>query len=177
MQKKIPGFLITLALLFSSNVFSQTAEKSNHPLLDKYYPGAKKDTSKTMPMPNQVTGIKPEPAITGQSVINKSTNATVKAAEVKALPVVTDTATDNKSDNKVIPLAQGNLKSEIKPVTAVTDTTLSKSNPILQVTVQKVQPKSPSTPYIDTRLGSSTPQYDTWQKNNNGAGSVTTSPK
>jgi hypothetical protein len=35
----------------------------------------------------------------------------------------------------------------------------------------------PSQSLYDTRLGSSTPQYDTWVKNNNGAGSVTTSPK
>lgn len=31
--------------------------------------------------------------------------------------------------------------------------------------------------YMDTRLGSSTKQYDTYEKNNYGAGSVTTSPK
>jgi hypothetical protein len=30
---------------------------------------------------------------------------------------------------------------------------------------------------MDTRLGSSSPQFNTWEKNNNGAGSVTTSPK
>ncbi|MGH2649421.1 MAG: hypothetical protein ACRDE8_17705 [Ginsengibacter sp.] len=176
MQNKIPC-LVTFALLFSSNVFSQAAEKSNHPLLDKYYPQANKDTTKAVPMPGQVTGIKSNTGVTDQSVINKSTNATVKASEIKPLPVVTDTTANDKLNNKTIPLSKTNLISEIKPVTAVTDTTLTKSNTTLQVTVQKAQARPPSTPYIDTRLGSSTPQYDTWEKNNNGAGSVTTSPK
>jgi hypothetical protein len=46
------------------------------------------------------------------------------------------------------------------------------------IPVQKAIPQQvPSEIYRDTRLGSSTPQYDTWKKNNNGAGSVTTHSK
>ena len=37
--------------------------------------------------------------------------------------------------------------------------------------------KSTSKIYRDTRLGSSEPQYNTYKKNDNGAGAVTTSPK
>lgn len=37
--------------------------------------------------------------------------------------------------------------------------------------------KSTSKIYRDTRLGSSEPQYNTYKKNDKGAGAVTTSPK
>ncbi len=37
--------------------------------------------------------------------------------------------------------------------------------------------KDTSKIYRDTRLGSSEPQYNTYKKNKNGAGAVTTSPK
>jgi len=54
-------------------------------------------------------------------------------------------------------------------------TTVTVQAPAQKIQVQPTQP--PPSPYMDTRLGSSTKQYDTWEKNNNGAGSVTTSPK
>ncbi len=40
-----------------------------------------------------------------------------------------------------------------------------------------IKPKTTSKIYRDTRLGSSEPQYNTYKKNDNGAGAVTTSPK
>jgi hypothetical protein len=63
---------------------------------------------------------------------------------------------------------------------AISDTTAinKPSTVVVPPPAQKVYtPPPPSPPLMDTRLGSSTKQYDTWEKNNNGAGSVTTSPK
>ena len=59
--------------------------------------------------------------------------------------------------------------SNIKPVGTIT----YQEKPQQQVQARPEQKGI----YRDTRLGSSTKQYDTYEKNNNGAGSVTTSPK
>ena len=42
---------------------------------------------------------------------------------------------------------------------------------------KKTIAKAPHKIYFDTRKGSSSPLYNTWRKNANGAGAVTTSPK
>jgi hypothetical protein len=63
-------------------------------------------------------------------------------------------------------------------LTATTTPLANRASAVIsQIVPAKAQTQAPSTPYNDTRLGSSSPLYDTWEKNNNGAGSVTTSPK
>ena len=76
------------------------------------------------------------------------------------------------------------LTTEHAATTTLVTTTIPKDTKTITVTAHApIPPKAPpsytppSPPYIDTRLGSSTKAYDTWEKNNNGAGSVTTSPK
>ena len=51
----------------------------------------------------------------------------------------------------------------------------TKTSPV-PVTPAPVQQTPENTIYRDTRLGSSSPLYNTYEKNNNGAGSVTTNP-
>ena len=145
MQYKISLLLVTLIVLFSLQDFAQTTPKSEHPLLDKYYPRPKADTPKTVATPiKSVPETKPAPLVTAPSVV------TSPAAVVTAPAMATVTAPVNKP---------------------ATDTT---RNPVQK----KVQTQPvPGHPYRDTRLGSSTSAYDTYEKNNNGAGSVTTSPK
>lgn len=157
MQNKRLKLLITFVALFSLQGFSQTTEKSAHPLLDKYYPQKQAvDTNKTVT--NQIAPIQGTKPIAA----TKIAPGTTPVLEAKTTPETTPVA-------------------ETKPVPAVTDTTaINKpiTTPVPMVPVQKkVQPKPAGTPYNENRLGSSTPQYDTWEKNNNGAGSVTTSPK
>jgi hypothetical protein len=169
MQIKMIKLFVAFVILFSSQGFSQAAEKSAHPLLDKYYPQQQRDTTKNiapqinpepvtenLPQTKPVTGIK-----TGSA--NKSMSATKLISNTKPALVATDTSVISE------------------PVVVATDTTVVNKPVVVAaapVPVQKkIQPKPASTPYIDTRLGSSTPAYDTWEKNNNGAGSVTTSPK
>lgn len=149
MQTKILKLFVTFIVLFSLKGFSQTTEKSKHPLLDKYYPQKQNDTSTTV------------------------------TTQTKPIPVVTNTSAINKAANTTVPLSATKLISETKPASAVTDTTAinKPANTIVPVPVQKVKISPAAIPYNLNRLGSSTPAYDTWEKNNNGAGSVTTSPK
>lgn len=151
MQNKIIKLLLTFVVLFSLQGFSQTTKKSNHPLLDKYYPQKQgTDTNKTI-----ITQVNPLPETKPAPIVNTApavtiTPATTTVHAVTTAPAVTIIHTVNK------------------PVTVTTP-----------VPVQnKVQTQSAPAPlYMDTRLGSSSKLYDTWEKNNNGAGSVTTSPK
>jgi len=144
MQYKISLLLVTLIVLFSLQDFAQTTPKSEHPLLDKYYPRPKADTPKTVATPiKSVPETKPAPAVVTVPAVTAPAVVTSPAAVVTA-PVVNKPVTDTTRD----PIQK---KVQTQPV--------------------------PGHPYRDTRLGSSTSAYDTYEKNNNGAGSVTTSPK
>ncbi len=163
MQAKILKLFVTFFVLFSLQGFSQTTEKSNHPLLDKYYPRQQNaDTSKT---------------ITTQT---KAVHETNQVSKAKPVPAVTDKPAIDKSNITSVPLSETKPISETKPTPAVADSTAinKPTNSTIPVPETKKAPAQPSaTPYMDTRLGSSSPLYDTWEKNKNGAGSVTTSPK
>ena len=160
MQNKIITLAIAFVVLFSLHGFCQTTEKSKHPLLDKYYPQKQEviDTAKTVPAQNPVAETRPAPAIT-----------TTPLPAVKTTPVMTSVTTPAMASTNIPTIT-----------TQATDTSNAVSKPTVVIVpppVQKVQTSPPSPPYMDTRLGSSTKQYDTWEKNANGAGSVTTSPK
>lgn len=140
-----------LLVLFSLNGFSQTTEKSAHPLLDKYYPRPHTDTPKTVtPEVKPVTQTEP-----------------VTAAPAVPVPAAA-TAIQTPAPQVTPAAAQAKVTQPVPANKAIADT----------VTVHKVQPQLPSTPpFRSTRLGSSSKLYDTWEKNSNGAGSVTTNPK
>ena len=161
-------FITAFVILFSLKGFSQTTSKSNHPLLDKYYPQKQTDTVKNIP-----PQINPTP-VTENSAAPQTPSLSPPVAETKTVTGIT-TAKENNS------VSGTTLISNTKPALVATDT-IAISKPV-NVTItapvqKKIQPVTPvSPPYNDNRLGSSTPAYDTWEKNNNGAGSVTTSPK
>jgi hypothetical protein len=181
MQNRIIALLIMFVVLFSLPGFSQTAEKSEHPLLDKYYPQKQHDdTNKTItnqikPVPQtkpsstvtNIAGLKTKPvAIT--TTIPADTLTTIPGVTTTTVPSVTTTSSVTTTPDVTTIAAPTTTPVVNKPDTVTA-----------RIPVQeKVQPqRAPSHPYIDTRLGSSTQQYDTWEKNSNGAGSVTTSPK
>ena len=144
-------------VFFSLHGFSQATEKSEHPLLDKYYPRAQVvDTNKTV----------------GTQITSSSQTKPISAASINTNPktlIVTTTPADTTTRSvETIPSMTKQSKL-ISTTTVNTPATVAREVP--------VQTAPPAAPYRDTRLGSSTPQYDTWQKNANGAGSVTTSPK
>jgi hypothetical protein len=181
MQHKIITLTLTFVLLFSLQGFSQVTEKSKHPLLDKYYP-RNTDTSKAV-----ITQINPEPE-TKPATVPTITTTVVPAAP--ATPVITTTGAPAKPTAPVMPATSepADVPTVIssattptvtaKPAMTTTTTTINKPTIVApQIPTQKISSQPPPPPYRDTRLGSSTKQYDTWEKNNNGAGSVTTSPK
>ena len=149
--------LLILTVFFSLHGFSQATDPTEHPLLDKYYPRAQVvDTNKTVG--TQITSSSQTKPVPGTS-INTSP---------KRLVVTTVAADTTTRSAETIP------SMTTKP--AITTTTVV-NTPATIVRIVPVQQAPPSQPYIDRRLGSSTPQYDTWEKNANGAGAVTTSPK
>lgn len=181
---KIIAVLVIFVVLFSLQGFSQTTEKSEHPLLDKYYPQMqrpKPDTNKAIT--NQikpVPQIKSAPAVTNISApaAKPVVTATIIPADTTSTaPVVTTTTVPSITTASAIT----NTNADVITVSALTPKpVINKEDTVTaKMPVQQIAPPQhpPTQPYMDTRLGSSTPQYDTWEKNNNGAGSVTTSPK
>ena len=162
-------FVTSFCLLYALSGFAQTTPQSEHPLLDKYYPRKQADTVK-----NSTTQINQQPV----------TKPVVEAKTMPATKPVTLPA-------PVIPAPAPEPVVEKKPVAIMPDTTatakLQDTNKPLNVSKPAVTaitapapakaPQATGTPYNSSQLGSSTPRYDTWEKNNNGAGSVTTSPK
>lgn len=167
MQNKIIKLLVIFVVLFSLQGFSQTTEKSSHPLLDKYYPRKQNiDTNKTVP-----TQVNPIPETTTSPAITTQPAAitTTVPAETKIPAISTTTPLTTN------PIVTTNPVVTPIPVAEKPDTIAAKIPSAQKI----IQPQSapPPPPYMDTRLGSSSKLYDTWEKNNNGAGTVTTSPK
>lgn len=201
MNFRVRIFFIVFLSLFFSRAFSQATDKSEHPLLDKYYPQPKKDTPKTV----LNAPVNPPETITTAAVPAKPVVNTPPAAVVRPItpPVVKPIVKSSPSVPQLPAATSSPVQAPPPPPTvtpeittpistsgtviknapSITDTTsvikpsASGARPLAKVQ-EVVQPHSPAPPiYMDTRLGSSTPQYDTYEKNNYGAGSVTTSPK
>jgi len=162
MNLKILSLVVILIGLFSLPGFCQTTEKSTHPLLDKYYPSKKKAESE-----NIITNW---PKAEAEPVV---------VAPAKTTQPVAETPTISKVPTAIVP-PETKVASDAAPVQVATDSVavIKPTNPIPAPVVQKkIVAKPQSTPYRDTRLGSSSNLYRTWETNNNGAGSVTTGSK
>lgn len=150
--------IIIFLILFSLQGFSQVTEPSSHPKLDKYYPQKKKVEAnniapvQTQPMPQA----EPMPEIKSE---------TKPLSKIEAIP-------------ETKPISEVTTAPEPNPISEKT-TTPAAATPSNSVPVRKeIQSQPlPSSPYRSTRLGSSSQLYNTYEKNSNGAGSVTTSPK
>ncbi|MDQ6845442.1 MAG: hypothetical protein M3Z92_14005 [Bacteroidota bacterium] len=191
MQHKILKLFIPFIMLFSLQGYSQTTKESKHPLLDKYYPRAEKDTNKATkasPVPEiyQVPQAQPVAKTAPAPVVTEKTNTPPPGPETKltakpiSAPAVANANIIGNQASITATLPETKLSAETIPSVTLKDS--ANANKVISSSValpvhKTVQARPPSTPYMDTRLGSSTPAYDTWQKNNNGAGSVTTSPK
>ncbi len=195
----MPSIILKLFLLFITfftlQGYAQTKRDSKHPLLDKYYPRAEKDTSANVtaapkptpqfvqpPVIAPVPPSTPAPAPIVTTTVNESINsAPLPNQKISTGTIIHDTLAMTKTIPEVVPKPETKIVAETIPsssVTSVASSNTTVSTPLL-VPVQTVVPPRAvsSAPYIDTRLGSSTQAYDTWKKNNNGAGSVTTSVK
>lgn len=188
MHSRRISLFFTFVILFSLHGFSQT-DQSAHPLLDKYYPQPKKDTSKAIVKKNQPPAPKPEvfpaaPVAKQSPLVSPPVTKPIVAEEIKT-PAVTNTPTPTSitsaQNANTTPIATVTSLEKPQPVIKSDTSTVVKPSPTVMVKApvkEVLQPRSPAPPpYMDTRLGSSTKQYDTYEKNSNGAGSVTTSPK
>ena len=167
---------VTFIVLFSLQGFSQADEQSAHPLLDKYYPQKKADTSKavTTTRANAVPETKP---------VFDATPVPPSKAEIKPVPAqepVTETkAIPPEPIAETKPALAAKSISETKPVVALKDTTAVNkpvNTPVVIPAQKQIQARPSESLYMD-RMGSSSPLYDTYEKNRNGVGSVTTNPK
>jgi hypothetical protein len=178
----ISSVLVFISMQASSQVIIDTV-KSLHPKMDKYYP---------QPLKTRVI----------YAADSNSVSPTRPVTQVQPAPTMTTApATQNTVVNptpQVKPNTPPQVDPETTPAPAVTstavtvepsNTTVTNSNTVTTpaaVTVNRpVQPKPTpqGSAYVDpaslftTRLGSSSPQYDTWEKNNNGAGAVSSQSK
>ncbi len=155
-------------VLISFSALAQTTEKSSHPKLDALFPHSK-NTTATSNIPDS-TRSSPTNIVTDNSAITsgKITNTT----STPAANIVTDNNTISSEKipgNTSAPVTDVATDNNIKPTGTVTYQTA----PQQQVQARPAQRGI----YNDNRLGSSTEQYNTYEKNDNGAGAVTTRPK
>ena len=179
MQHKIIKLTLTFVLLCSLQGFSQTTEKSEHPLLDKYYPRNTDTPKAATTQINPEPETKPAPTITNTVVPATPTApaiTTTVAPAVPTAPVMPATAEPAEVPTGISSVTTPTVTAQ--PAMTTATTTINKPTMVApKIPTQKISSQPPPPPYRDTRLGSSTKQYDTWEKNSNGAGSVTTSPK
>ncbi|HXR85261.1 MAG TPA: hypothetical protein VN722_13190 [Hanamia sp.] len=175
MKGKSGKLIFSLLILVSLQGFSQTPKESSHPLLDKYYPRPQVDTPTVViqspPVPETPVPQKIVPQKNTTTPSAKPSVAETKITpEAKPVPVVNDSSV---------------ITQRVEPVVSMPNTPAVSTSvaPVASASVQPAVPATkpaaskPSTPYNRERLGSSSPLYNTWEKNNNGAGSVTTGSK
>lgn len=177
MPKYLHILLFACMVFFTMNASAQTPpqtpEKSDHPLLDKYYPDLnRKPEPVAKPTPVPITSTPPPTVNATKNIVTPPPFAAPKIP----MEIVESKPATVKDTSGITPTLRATTSL---PATA----TISEANvPVANVPPQqKVQPPLISRPegeiYRPTRLGSSSPQYDTYDKNKKGAGSVTTSPK
>ncbi len=185
MQNKLILIISSVLFFISMQASSQVVDtvKSVHPKMDKYYPQPVKtriiyaaDSNQTTPA-KPVTQVQPAPSMTNAPVSQSTVVNPAPAVKANTPPAI-------EGETPPAP-AVTSTQVNVEP----SNTTVTNSNTVTTpaaITVNKpVQPKpaAQGSPYVDpaslftTRLGSSSPQYDTWEKNNNGAGSVTSQSK
>lgn len=168
MQFRIIKLIISFFILFPLSGFSQATE-SEHPKMDKYYPRPPEEK----PVANPVTTAQPvmtnTPLVNNNNTVQPNTVQAPKPVEQPAeQPMPTAAAVTSTPVTVETPKMGINNTNTIAGPATVTQT----------IPVPKAGPKPPPGEiYNGTRLGSSSPQYDTWKTNNDGAGSVTTQTK
>lgn len=169
-----------LSILISFSAFSQTPEKSLHPKLDKLFPPGYTPPANT---PNTTAAT---------SIPNSDTVALKKPVNTIAVPAKPITPIATPTPVQAAPQPEVTANTTRVNSISQTDTTATKTiaaqatvtsaNQPQYTSVQPVQPVAPvqsAKPkplYRDTRLGSSSKMYSTYETNDYGAGSITTNP-
>ena len=199
-----PFTFLILCLLFSMHGFAQvdstkqtdtTKQKSLSPLLDKYYNRPKEDTVVKKPVIKS-TGVQQRtvktPAPVKHEVIDEKrlsfptptrpAFATSPSAPDSVVTAVAETPVKSTviTERAITPpISTNTIIADTKISMPISDT--SRINRSAIATTTAIPPKKPASKpegsLLRTRLGSSSPLYNTYEKNKNGAGSVTTLPK
>lgn len=150
--------LSILGILISLSALSQTTENSSHPKLDAFRK-LKQNSREAVVSDTSAT-----------PKVNTATGNNIKTSNDSS-PSSTATGNSTTTSNNSSPTSSSPIVTGNKTISTNNAGTQNQPNPPVQTMPAQKQI------YMDTRLGSSTKQYDTYEKNNNGAGSVTTSPK
>lgn len=181
--------LFLLLVFFSMNGFGQadtTKKTSDHPLLDKYYPQPKVTPVAKNPVIKS-TGVEQKsvmaaPKIKPQPIEEKRLTfpTPVNRPEIASAPVKKDSVAVEKEIPVMTPVSTGIVITDSKLAVPGSDSAKIVKPIIATATVTPPpaqKPPKPEAGYKRNRLGSSSPLYNTYEKNANGAGSVTTLPK
>ena len=139
-------------IMISNSLFAQ--DTSHTKLVDKYYP-----VSKT---PDQ-----PAPSLnkTTTEPLNNTLNRPTSTTTISQSPTINQT---NKEEATPFTQTTGsNVQTSVIP---------ANNTPNVGKGTDNYNPDPGSPIYLDTRLGSSSPLYNTYEKNDNGAGAITTNP-
>ena len=161
------GIIILIGLVISNSTLAQDTTQER--LVDKYYPKAEQ----APPVPN-TEKVNPVTTTTNQPA---PANAPVTAVPLRATvvaPPPTDSAPVSEINNEVTPVTE--TVSQVQAPQSPINNEAGKINNSTKKGTDNYNPDPSSPVYRDTRLGSSSPMYNTYEKNNNGAGSVTTNP-
>ncbi len=172
-MKRSFGIIILVALIISNTTLAQ--DTTHERLVDKFYPKSEQPA----PLPktaqvNPVTTTTTQSAAVGGPVSAVPLHATVTAPPP---PDVEPTAPVSELSKDVAPVNQTVSQTPAQPgqinnqAGKINNRTIN-NNP--KAGTDNNNPTSPI--YRDTRLGSSSPLYNTYEKNDNGAGSITTNP-
>lgn len=183
--------ILLFFVFFSVKGFAQadtTKQSSDHPLLDKYYPRPKEDTiaknptikSKGVEQKNVIATPKNKP----QSIEEKrlSFPTPVQRPVIASAPVQKDSVVIEVEPPVIVPISTGVIVADSKLPTPVSADISQIAKPAIATANPTLTPAKKNNSKIDpgyqrNRLGSSSPLYDTYEKNAKGAGSVTTLPK
>lgn len=182
--------LLLLFVLCSVYGFAQAdtvKQTSERPLLDKYYPRPKMDTVAKNPVIKskgvEQKNVLATPKITPQPIEEKRLTfpSPIKRPEIVAAPVKKDS---------VITVIETPVVTAVSNGVVISDSKLALPQPVAGKIENPILARATATPppakksassaepvYKRNRLGSSSPLYNTYEKNSNGAGSVTTMPK
>ncbi|MEO7960712.1 MAG: hypothetical protein ABIR19_04140 [Ginsengibacter sp.] len=173
MKKLIVLWCIALSLSFPG--FGQAEDSSNTPKKNAF--ARMKENSR------EAARLADSAAAAAAASTRKSNTAIASQAAPSATPIATDRISAGGSINSVnIPPVPVNAENNIPAETLQAQSSAASEN---VSAIKALSPPPPPAPpptkpqeiYRPTRLGSSTQQYSTYEKNDNGAGSVTTSPK
>ena len=139
-----------VTMVIASN--SLLAQDTSHTkLVDKFYPESK---APELPLPTLNKG--------SNGILNNEVDKSTTSTTISQAPQI-------EKAKVQVPVASPTVAQDSNSLNPVHNTNSG-------IGTDNYNPDPSSPIYRDTRLGSSSPLYDTYKKNDNGAGSITTNP-